>query len=52
MLPTIKAKGEAILVEKLSVPLKNIKHGDVVIAVSPENPDKLVCKRVIGMAGG
>ena len=49
MLPTLAASGESILVEKLSVATRSIKRGDVIIVTSPENPDKLLCKRVIGL---
>ncbi len=49
MLPTFKSKGETILVEKISVATKAIKRGDVIIAVSPNDPDKLICKRIIAM---
>lgn len=47
MLPTLRSKGDAILVEKVSVAAKALSHGDVIIAVSPNNPDKLICKRII-----
>lgn len=49
MLPTIANEGEFILVEKLSVPMKKIQRGDVVVLTSPEDSDKLICKRVIGL---
>ena len=47
MLPTLSSKGDAILVEKVSVAAKTLGRGDVIIAVSPNNPDRLICKRII-----
>lgn len=49
MLPTIEAEGEAVLVEKISISLRAIQRGDVVVAVSPNDPDRLICKRVVGL---
>lgn len=49
MLPTLRAEGDVILVEKISVANRLLKHGDVIIAASPNNPDRLICKRIIGM---
>lgn len=46
MLPTLRAKGDAILVEKMSVALN---RGDVVVTISPNEPDKLICKRIVAM---
>lgn len=49
MLPTLRAQGDAILVEKLTVALRDLHRGDVVVATSPNEPDKLICKRIIAM---
>lgn len=49
MLPTIASEGEFILVEKMSISLKRIERGDVVVLTSPDDPDKLICKRVVGL---
>jgi inner membrane protease subunit 1 len=49
MLPTLRSEGNVLLVEKLSTTFRTIKRGDVVVCVSPEDPDKLICKRVIGL---
>lgn len=49
MLPTLRNEGDILLVEKLSPVFKNIKRGDVIVCVSPTDPDKLICKRVIGL---
>lgn len=49
MLPTLRNEGDMLFVEKVSIALKTIKRGDVVVCMSPQNPDKLICKRVIGL---
>lgn len=49
MLPTLRPKGDSILVEKLSVHWRRLKRGDVVVVTSPSNPDRLICKRIIGL---
>lgn len=49
MLPTLNTKGDVILVEKFSVPMERLRRGDIIIATSPEDPKKLICKRIIGM---
>lgn len=49
MLPTLQSEGEVLLVEKVSPALQTICRGDVIVCASPEDPTKLICKRVIGM---
>jgi inner membrane protease subunit 1 len=49
MLPTIASTGEVLIIDKLSPLLRNISVGDVVVCVSPEDPNKLICKRVLAM---
>lgn len=49
MLPTLRSKGDMLFVEKVSPALKRIRRGDIVVCVSPNDPDKLICKRVIGL---
>lgn len=51
MLPTLNMSGDVLLVERLSTRFGNIKHGDLVIACSTENPRKMICKRVMGLEG-
>jgi signal peptidase I len=56
MLPTLAAHGDVVLVEKLSLltsspSLSKIKHNDVIVCTSPQDPSKVICKRVIGKAG-
>lgn len=41
MLPTLQSKGDVILVEKLSSRLGIIERGDVIVAKSPSNPQRL-----------
>ncbi|EAZ51240.1 hypothetical protein [Cryptosporidium parvum Iowa II] len=57
MIPTIGPKRELLLYEKLSISLSRIfklngnfpvNRNDIIIANSVENPEILVCKRVIG----
>lgn len=51
MLPTFSATGDVLVVERLSTRFQKIKQGDVVMALSPENPRLIVCKRVLGLEG-
>jgi inner membrane protease subunit 1 len=48
MLPTFNLSGDWVLVEHISVKLGRLQQGDVVTCVSPTDPNKLVCKRIIG----
>ncbi|XP_043707536.1 mitochondrial inner membrane protease subunit 1-like [Telopea speciosissima] len=51
MLPTLNLTGDVILVERISTCLEKVAPGDIVLVRSPENPRKLVTKRVLGMEG-
>lgn len=51
MLPTFSVTGDVVLVDRLSTRFRKIKQGDIVVALSPENPRRSVCKRVIGLEG-
>lgn len=51
MLPTIAAEGEVVLVDKISPQLSLLKKGQVIVACSPNDPNKLICKRIVGMPG-
>lgn len=64
MEPTIASKGEILLIDKITpwLPLAKgdlgskdqmlgIKRGDVVIVTSPNDADKLICKRVKAIEG-
>jgi len=48
MCPTLNPAGDIVLVNKTS---KSFKTGDVVIATSPSNFHKTVCKRITAMEG-
>ena len=51
MLPTINLSGDFILADRLSVRFGKVGPGDIVLVRSPENPRKIITKRVVGMAG-
>lgn len=50
MAPTLNPSGDIILHESIT-PLKQLQRGDVIIAVSPEDPTNRVCKRIVGLPG-
>lgn len=50
MAPTLNPSGDIILHESLT-PLKKLRRGDVIIAVSPEDPANRVCKRIVALPG-
>eukprot|EP00262_Sarcandra_glabra_P018263 TRINITY_DN648_c1_g2_i1.p1 TRINITY_DN648_c1_g2~~TRINITY_DN648_c1_g2_i1.p1 ORF type:complete len:168 (+),score=10.72 TRINITY_DN648_c1_g2_i1:237-740(+) len=49
MLPTLNLTGDVVLVDRMSTRFGKIDCGDVVLVRSPENPRKIVTKRVVGM---
>ncbi|KAF6164911.1 hypothetical protein GIB67_017114 [Kingdonia uniflora] len=49
MLPTINSTGDLLLADRLSARFGRIRRGDIIIARSPENPRKIVTKRVMGI---
>lgn len=53
MLPTLNAHGDVLLQESLSIKRSppRIDRGDLVICVSPVDPTRLVCKRLLGLPG-
>jgi len=53
MLPTIEASGEIVIESILSHRLApyNLTRGELVSLKSPSKPDRIVCKRVIGLPG-
>lgn len=51
MLPTFNLTGDLILAERLSTRFEKMQRGDVVLVRSPENPRKIVIKRLMGMGG-
>uniref|UniRef100_A0A5B6ZYK7 Peptidase S26 domain-containing protein n=2 Tax=Davidia involucrata TaxID=16924 RepID=A0A5B6ZYK7_DAVIN len=51
MLPTFNLTGDLILAERISTRFGKVGPGDVVLLRSPENPRKIITKRVMGMEG-
>ncbi|VFQ81571.1 unnamed protein product [Cuscuta campestris] len=51
MLPTFNLTGDFVLAERLSTRFGEVVPGDVVLVRSPDNPRKIINKRVVGMAG-
>lgn len=52
MLPTLSPHGDFVLLSPLSLLLGNLpKRGDVVVATSPMDPRRTVCKRVLALEG-
>lgn len=51
MLPTLNLTGDVVLAEHVSTRLGKVGPGDVVVVRSPENPNKYVTKRILGMEG-
>mmetsp|Transcript_16842 Transcript_16842/g.19566 ORF Transcript_16842/g.19566 Transcript_16842/m.19566 type:complete len:151 (-) Transcript_16842:355-807(-) len=51
MLPTFNAAGDIVIVEHITPRFGTLKVGDVVLAKSPTNPRKTVCKRIRGLGG-
>ena len=51
MLPTLNLSGDLILADRLSVRFGKVGPGDIVLVRSPQNPRKIITKRVVGMGG-
>ncbi|KAF6766386.1 peptidase S24/S26A/S26B/S26C [Ephemerocybe angulata] len=53
MLPTLGNEGEIVVVDRLSTRLDpyNIARGELLILLSPLNPKRYICKRVVGLPG-
>ena len=49
MLPTFNLTGDLFLSERLSVWFGKVGPGDIVLVRSPENPRKVMAKRLLGM---
>lgn len=50
MEPTI-VSNDIVLTEHVSIMLKNIKKGDIIVSKSPSNPKQYICKRIFAMPG-
>jgi signal peptidase I len=54
MIPTFRASGDLVLIDKISSSRlvgRRYRTGDVVIAWAPYDPERMVCKRIAGVAG-
>ncbi|CAE6493324.1 unnamed protein product [Rhizoctonia solani] len=53
MLPTLNPHGDILLQESLSLKTSppRLSRGDLVISISPVDPTRLVCKRLLGLPG-
>ncbi|KAF8981898.1 hypothetical protein BGZ46_002139 [Entomortierella lignicola] len=51
MLPTLNMTGDIVAFEHLTQRFSKLGTGDLVVAISPSDPSKLVCKRIIGVEG-
>jgi inner membrane protease subunit 1 len=51
MLPTFNLTGDLFLADRLSTRFGKVGRGDVVLVRSPEDPRKVVAKRLLGMEG-
>ncbi|KAI5063205.1 hypothetical protein GOP47_0021752 [Adiantum capillus-veneris] len=51
MFPTFNATDDIVLVERFSTRFQKVKAGDIVMAVSPEDPALVVCKRLLAVEG-
>lgn len=51
MLPTLNMTGDLVLVERISTRTGKVGRGNMVLLRSPENPNKVVIKRVVGIEG-
>ena len=53
MLPTLAESGEIVIEDSISVRLnpEKLQRGELVILKSPVEPQRIICKRIIGLAG-
>nr|XP_043626291.1 mitochondrial inner membrane protease subunit 1 [Erigeron canadensis] len=51
MLPTLNLTGDVVLSEFISHRIGKVGPGDVVLVQSPENPRKMITKRILAMEG-
>ena len=51
MEPTLNDKGDYVIENILSYKFHDIARGDLVTLLSPIDPTRFICKRVIGIAG-
>ena len=51
MLPTLNMRGDVLMVDRFSHRFGKVELGDVVLVTSPNNPKKVLTKRVLGLEG-
>ena len=53
MLPTLAVSGEIVVEDCISVRLDpgKLQRGELVVLKSPLDPQRIICKRIIGLAG-
>ncbi|XP_020526185.1 mitochondrial inner membrane protease subunit 1 isoform X2 [Amborella trichopoda] len=51
MLPTLSLTGDVVVIDRITTNFGKIKQGDLVLLRSPENPRKVILKRVTGLEG-
>ncbi|XP_013593759.1 PREDICTED: mitochondrial inner membrane protease subunit 1 isoform X1 [Brassica oleracea var. oleracea] len=51
MIPTLHPSGNVVLAERISTRSRKLSRGDVIVLQSPEDPNKIPIKRVIGLEG-
>ncbi|KAJ1971996.1 hypothetical protein H4R35_004933 [Dimargaris xerosporica] len=51
MLPTLHVVGDFVVYDRYSHKIGNIRVGDIVVCICPSDPNRAICKRVLGMPG-
>lgn len=51
MEPTLRNWGDAVLIEKLTPLMREVEPGTIVVAVSPLDPHRMICKRLVAVEG-
>lgn len=51
MLPTLNLTGDVVIAEHVSHRVGKLTRGDLILVRSPENPNRTVTKRIVGIEG-
>lgn len=51
MLPTFNVAGDLVLVDRIFYKYQPLELGGIYVFISPQNPNRLVIKRLIGRPG-
>ncbi|KAL8139676.1 hypothetical protein V2J09_005697 [Rumex salicifolius] len=51
MLPTFNFRGDVLLSERISHRLGQLSPGDIILVKSPQNPRRIITKRIVAMEG-